>query len=376
MRLPVCLPNAFNISHTPALLSLCAVLGLLTACQPVEEVVEPEIRPVRYTTIETSASSATVTLVGRVQAQTEINQSFRIDGRLIERAVDVGDIIKPGQLIARVDPENEESGVQAAQAQLLAAQARLIEARSNQVRMRELIAEKAVSQAAFEQATALLSVAESQVKSAESQVTLAKNRLGYTRLFSNVGGVVTSRGAEPGEVISAGRMIIQVAEEGARDAVFDVPASVKNQATRDAQITVALTSDPSITAVGRVREVAPRADPVTGTFTVRIQLIKPPVEMRLGSTVTGQMATDRVTAIELPASALIRSNDGQAAVWIVDPQSKIVSMRSIEVGAYGTNSIQVTQGLTPGDKVVTAGIQTLRPGQKVELLNPAGGKAL
>lgn len=376
MRLPVCLPNAFNISHTPALLSLCAVFGLLAACQPVEKVIEPEIRPVRYTTIETSASSATVTLVGRVQAQTEINQSFRIDGRLIERAVDVGDIIKPGQLIARVDPENEESGVQAAQAQLLAAQARLIEARSNQVRMRELIAEKAVSQAAFEQATALLSVAESQVKSAESQVTLAKNRLGYTRLFSNVGGVVTSRGAEPGEVISAGRMIIQVAEEGARDAVFDVPASVKNQATRDAQITVALTSDPSITAVGRVREVAPRADPVTGTFTVRIQLIKPPVEMRLGSTVTGQMATDRVTAIELPASALIRSNDGQAAVWIVDPQSKIVSMRSIEVGAYGTNSIQVTQGLTPGDKVVTAGIQTLRPGQKVELLNPAGGKAL
>ena len=376
MRLPVCSPNAFNISRTPTLLSLFAVLGLLAACQPVEEVVEPEIRPVRYTTIETSASSATVTLVGRVQAQTEINQSFRIDGRLIERAVDVGDIIKPGQLIARVDPENEESGVQAAQAQLLAAQARLIEARSSQQRMRELIAEKAVSQAAFEQATALLSVAESQVKSAESQVTLAKNRLGYTRLFSNVGGVVTSRGAEPGEVISAGRMIIQVAEEGARDAVFDVPASVKNQASRDAQISVALTSDPSITAVGRVREVAPRADPVTGTFTVRIQLIKPPVEMRLGSTVTGQMATDRVTAIELPASALIRSNDGQAAVWIVDPQSKSVAMRTIEVGAYGTNNIQVTQGLAPGDKVVTAGIQTLRPGQKVELLNPAGGKAL
>jgi len=253
--------------------------------------------------------------------------------------VDVGDIIKPGQLIARVDPENEESGVQAAQAQLLAAQARLIEARSSQQRMRELIAEKAVSQAAFEQATALLSVAESQVKSAESQVTLAKNRLSYTRLFSNVGGVVTSRGAEPGEVISAGRMIIQVAEEGARDAVFDVPASVKNQATRDAQISVALTSDPSITAIGRVREVAPRADPVTGTFTVRIQLIKPPLEMRLGSTVTGQMATDRVVAIELPASALIRSKDGQAAVWIVDPQSKTVAMRTIEVGAYGTNSL-------------------------------------
>jgi len=155
-----------------------------------------------------------------------------------------------------------------------------------------------------------------------------------------------------------------------------VPASVKNQASRDAQITVALTSDPSITAVGRVREVAPRADPVTGTFTVRIQLIKPPVEMRLGSTVTGQMTTDRVVAIELPASALTRSGDGQPAVWVVEPKTNAIAMRVIEVGAYGTNSIQVTKGLTPGDKVVTAGVQTLRPGQKVELLNPSGGKAL
>jgi RND family efflux transporter MFP subunit len=355
---------------------MLSMLSLLTACQRPEEVVAPEVRPVRFTTIETSSTSAVVTLVGRVQAQTEINQSFRIDGRLVERAVDVGEIIKKGQLIARVDPENEESGVQAAQAQLLAAQARLIEARSNEVRMRELIAEKAVSQAAFEQAKALLAVAESQVKSGEAQVTLAKNRLSYTRLYSNVGGVVTSRGAEPGEVISAGRMIIQVAEDGARDAVFDVPASVKNQAVRDAEIRVSLTSDPRITALGKVREVAPRADPVTGTFTVRIQLIKPPLEMRLGSTVTGQMSTDTLVAIELPSSALFRSTDGQAAVWLVDPQSMTVALRNIEVSAYGSNNIQVSKGLSPGDKVVTAGAQTLRPGQKVELLSQAKGASL
>lgn len=365
-----------SITRTSSVMLLIALSLLTAGCQRPDEVVEPEIRPVRFATIETSATSSVVTLVGRVQAQTEINQSFRIDGRLIERAVDVGEIIKPGQLIARVDPENEESGVQAAQGQLLAAQARLIEARSNEVRMRELIAEKAVSQAAFEQAKALLAVAESQVKSADSQLTLAKNRLSYTRLFANVGGVVTARGAESGEVISAGRMIIQVAEEGARDAVFDVPASVKNQAVRDAEIRVSLTSDPNITAIGKVREVAPRADPVTGTFTVRIQIIRPPVEMRLGSTVTGQMSTDTLVAIELPSSALFRANDGQAAVWIVDPQSMTVALRTIEVSAYGTSTIQVSKGLAPGDKVVTAGVQTLRPGQKIELLDQAKGASL
>ena len=232
-----------------------------------------------------------------------------------------------------------------------------------------------MSKAAFEQATAMLSVAESQVKSSESQLELAKNRLGYTRLFSNVNGVVTARGAEPGEVVSAGRMIVQVAEENARDAVFEVPASVKNQAVRDAEIGVMLTSDHNIKAQGRVREVAPRADPITGTFTVRIQLLNPPVEMRLGSTVTGQMRTDRVTGIELPASALVRNAEGKPAVWVVDAASNTVNLRPIEVSAYGNERIQVSQGLNPGEKVITAGVQTLRPGQQVKLRDQAGQSA-
>ena len=123
-------------SLSQTLIVFAALLGI-NACQPVEETIEPQVRPVRFVTIQTSSSSDLVTLTGRVQAQTEINQSFRIDGRMIERAVEVGDLVKKGQMIARVDPENEESGVQAAQAGLLAAQARLIEARSNQQRMRE-----------------------------------------------------------------------------------------------------------------------------------------------------------------------------------------------------------------------------------------------
>ena len=354
-------------SHTLTVFSLGLTI-LLTGCQPVEEPMAPEIRPVRFATIETSTSSNVVTLTGRVQAQTEINQSFRIDGRLIERTVEIGDSVKKGQLIARVDPENEESGLQSAQAQLLAAQARLIEARSNQQRMRELIAENAVSKALFEQAQAMLAVAESQVKSSESQLALAKNRLSYTRLISNVNGVVTARGAEPGEVVSAGRMIVQVAEENARDAVFDVPASVKDNATRDSEISITLSSDPRITAIGRVREVAPRADPVTGTFNVRVQLIDPPVEMRLGTIISGQMRTASMTGIELPASALARSTEGQNAVWVIDPQSHTVSLRNIDVSAFGRDSIQIAKGINTGEMVVTAGVQTLRPGQKVKLL--------
>ena len=283
-------------------LPLLAAATLLAACQREVEKPAPEIRPVRAITIEKRAAGSTVAITGNVQAQNEVNQSFRIDGRLIERLVDVGDEVKNGQLIARLDPQNEESGVQAARAQLSSAQARLVEARSNFERMRDLVAEDAVSRAQFDQAEALRKTAESQVEAAQSQVSLAQNRLSYTRLFSNVTGVVTARGPEPGEVVSPGRMIVQVAREGARDAVFDVPPAVKDSAPKHPEITVVLAGDPAVSAKGRVREVAPRADPVTGTFQVRVRLIDPPPAMRLGTTVTGRMILDAVPAIEVPTT--------------------------------------------------------------------------
>ncbi len=352
---------------TRVLVPVLAALALLAGCQREVEKPAPEIRPVRALTIEKRAAGGTVAITGTVQAQNEVNQSFRIDGRLVERLVDVGDTVKVGQLIARLDPQNEESGVQAARAQLSAAQARLVEARSNFERMRDLVAEDAVSRAQFDQAEALRKTAESGVEAAQSQVSLAGNRLSYTRLFSNVAGVVTVRGPEPGEVVSPGRMIVQVAREGARDALFDVPVQAKNAAPKNPEIRVTLASDPNVSAVGRVREVAPRADPVTGTFAVRLRLIDPPAAMRLGSTVTGRMTLDAPPGIEIPAAALVRSN-GKAAVWIVDPTAKTVSLREIGVGASSASAVQVASGLAPGDVVVTAGVQALRPGQKVSLL--------
>ena len=212
-----------------ALLAL-ATLALLSACNRAVDTPQPEVRPVRVITIEKRAGGDSIALTGSVQAQTEINLAFRIDGRMLERTVNVGDTVRPGQLVARLDSQNEESSLQAAQAQLLAARARLSEARNNFERFRDLVAEKAVSQASFEQAEAGMKGAESQVETAQTQVTLGQNRLSYTRLVSDVSGVVTAQGAEPGEIVGAGRMIVQVAREGVRDAVFDVPARVKDAA--------------------------------------------------------------------------------------------------------------------------------------------------
>jgi RND family efflux transporter MFP subunit len=345
-----------------------AVLG---ACRDAAPPPPPEVRPVRTIRVEPQSVSETVALTGNVQAQTEINQSFRIDGRMLERPLGVGDTVRPGQLIARLDPENEDTNVQSARAQLAAAQAQRAEAENNLRRMRDLVAERAVSRASFENAESLMKAAVAQVEAAQTRLNLAQNRLTYTRLVADVAGVVTAVGAEPGEVVGAGRMIVQVARDGGRDAVFDVPARVKDAARGGSAITVTLASDPTVSAAGTVREVAPRADPLTGTFRVRIALKQPPPAMRLGATVTGRIrATAGAPAIELPPSAVVRGGR-EPAVWIVDPKTQTVAQRAIKIRSSDPNRVEIASGLDPGDIVVTAGVQALRPGQKVSLLKAA-----
>jgi RND family efflux transporter MFP subunit len=349
-----------------AILALSAVT-LLAACQRAPEAPAPEIRPVRAITIGERQGGDTVALTGTVQAQTEVNLSFRVDGRMVERKVEVGETVRRGQVIARLDPQNEESGLQAARAQATAAQARLVEARNHFARMKDLITDNSVSRAQYDQAEAMLRTAESGVEGAASQVALAQNRLGYTTLVSDVAGVVTAVGPEPGEVVGAGRMVVQVAREGARDAVFDVPARVKDAAPANARIAVALVGDPKVTATGTVREVAPRADPITGTFRVRVRLADPPPAMRLGTTVAGRISLAGAPTIEVPPSAVTRS-DRQASVWVVDPKTGTVAARPIEIRSSDPNRVEVASGLKPGDVVVTAGVHALRSGQKVRLL--------
>jgi RND family efflux transporter MFP subunit len=351
-------------------IALAIVLfALVAGCKRAEEAPREEVRPVRVITIEPRRAGETVSLSGTVQAQTEVNYAFRIDGRLVRRAVSVGDEVKPGQLIAELDAANEQSKLQAAFAERDAARARLVEQRNNHARQKEMLAKGFISRAAFDQIEAGLQSAESALKSAQSQVELAQNRLSYTRLVADAAGSVASTGAEPGEVVAAGRTVVQVARKGGRDAVFDLPARWRGAGPRNPEIVVALTSNPKVVAKGRVREIAPRADPTTGTFKARVALLDPPALMHLGSTVTGSVRLERAQGIEIPASALVRSGS-QTAVWIFDPKAGSVALRPIEVASHESERIAVAAGLDPGDMIVTAGVHALHPGQKVRALAP------
>lgn len=343
---------------------------LLLACSREEDKAEPEIRPVRAVTIEKREAGDNIQLAGIVESQVQVDLAFRIGGRLTERPVNVGDTIKAGQLIARLDPTDERNGLRAAEAALVAATGQLSEARINYDRQRHLYERQIAARVAFERAEQVFTTAQAAVKAAEAQVGIASQRLDDTELYADAPGVVTARGAEPGEVVQPGRMIVQIARDEGKDAVFNVPPNIRGASQPDPEVTVSLSLSPDVTAMGRVREIAPRADAATGTFRVRVGLIDPPAEMRLGSTVIGRATFARHAGIELPASALT-SRDGQPTVWVVDPKAMTVALRSIGVARFNSGSVVVSEGVAPGELVVTAGVQALRPGQKVRLLGGA-----
>jgi membrane fusion protein, multidrug efflux system len=346
-------------------------MGLIAlfACSR-ESVPPPPVRPVQTMVIQHGTPGESISLSGQVQARNQANLAFRIDGRLIERKVSVGDPVKAGQLVARIESQDAINSLRTAEAELASAKATQVQARNNEARFRSLVESGTVSRSQYDDAQQQLAAANSRVESATAGVRSARDNVSYTELRADESGVVTAKGAEPGEVVRAGQMVLQVAQQGGKDAVFNVPAPIIREPPRNVTVQVALVDDPKITATGKVREVSPQADPTTGTFLVKIGLDNPPDAMRLGSTVVGSANLTTGSAAAVPASALTASG-GKPAVWIVDPEKQTVSLRIVNVLRYDASAVIIKDGLRDGDVVVTAGVHALRPGQKVRLLERA-----
>jgi membrane fusion protein, multidrug efflux system len=348
-------------------LAVLVALVVLSGCSKEADTAAPQPRPVRTVTVEQRAAGATVTLTGRIEAEDEVTLAFRISGRVLQNDRKLGDRIEPGQVVARLESQNERNTLRAAQANLVASQGQLTQARNHFERQDTLLNQGWTTRANHDQAKQALQTAESQVDAAEAQVKTAYDLVSFTELKADAPGVVTAVGPAAGEVVQAGQMILRVARRDGRDAVFDVPAQVIRNAPSEPRITVNLTDDPKVSTTGRVREISPQADPVTRTFAVKVGLNDPPPAMRLGATVTARMEGDSVPVVEIPATALTKANS-QPAVWIVDPANRTVSIRNVDVLRFDPARVAVSGGLTTGDVIVTAGVQALHPGQKVRLL--------
>lgn len=357
-----------GLVRRPAALSLlCCLLTALAGCEEADEPVAEPVRPVRVVTAEPQASGQTATLTGTVRAEEEVNLAFRIGGRVIAVLLNTGDAVEGGQVVARLQPETQRNAVEAARAELTAAMGQVTTTRTDYERQQDLLEQGFTTQVRYDQARQAWQEAQSRVDTAQAQLAIAEEELAFTELYADAPGIVTSRGADPGEVVAAGQMIVTLARKGGRDAVFDVSERLIQAAPRDPEVTVALSTDPSITARGRVREVSPQADPVTRTFEVKVALIDPPEAMRLGSTVTGRIEIGGQAGMKLPSSALT-AMDGNPAVFVVDPETGKVDLKPVDVASYDLASVVVADGLGGGELVVTAGVQALRPGQQVRLL--------
>jgi RND family efflux transporter MFP subunit len=342
----------------------------LTGCDEktvVEADESPVIRPVRTITVQPVVFRLSGSVTGTIEARAEADLGFRIAGKLIERKVDVGATVRAGDVLARLDDQDQRNALRTAEADLAAANAEQVQARNEEARKRELLAKGVDTQALYDAALLSMRTADAKVVAAQAALQSARDRVGYSELAADRDGVVTAVGPDAGQVVEVGEMVVRVAQPEEREAVFDIAEAGVRSAPKDPVIEVALAGAPDIKTLGHIREVSPQADPVTRTHTVRIALENPPDALRLGATVTGRLKQPPAPVVELPGTAIARE-DERNFVWVVDPKEQTVSRRAISIrSGHEDGPVVVTDGLAQGDIVVTAGVHSLAEGQRVRL---------
>lgn len=348
-----------------------AVALAVVSCSPEEKDAPPAVRLVRTVTVEPPRQAPDLVFTGHIEAQDQAALAFRIGGRVAERLVGLGANVREGETVARLDPENELNDLRSAQAALTAAQGDLRKAENQFQRQSHLLERHITTQADFESARQARTAARAQVDAAQARVRSAEDMVAFTTLKADAPGIVTRVGAEPAEVVAAGRMIVQLARREGRDAVFEIPAELVRQLKPDMQVRIALAGEAGAEASGRVREIAPQADPVTRTFRIRVGLTDPSPAFRLGAAVSGSIRPGGDGAIAIPATALTQRDRG-LGVWVVDPKNFTVSLRKLEVAGADPAAARIAKGLEIGDIVVTAGAGLLQEGQRVRLIGAEG----
>jgi multidrug efflux system membrane fusion protein len=349
-----------------AILATVTLAGFfLTACGS-GEVASQETRPV-LVVLPGKADVGVASLTGEIRAREESPLAFRVGGKLLARQVDIGDQVKRGDLLATLDPGDQQAQVRAVQARLSAAEAELGRARADQARFAALAKHQLVSRSARDAQNASATAAQGQVDAARAELDVARNQAAYSRLLAPADGVITDRQAEAGQVVAAGQAVFTLAVDGAREVAFAVAESQKADIRPGQTVRVEVWSAPGKQWPGTVREVAPAADPASRTYAARATLDAPVGALQLGQSArvfidagpSGQTAV-----LSVPLTALQRDGDA-VAVFVVDRKTSTLVLQPVTVGAYGDDRVPVTSGLSADAWVVAAGGHLLRAGQKV-----------
>ncbi|MCP9231833.1 efflux RND transporter periplasmic adaptor subunit [Mesorhizobium sp. M0045] len=350
-------------------LIVVAALGLAGCSQEKAEVTEI-IRPVKVVEIAKASDTRQLSYSGSVRARTEMNLGFRINGKITERLVDIGDRVKPGDVLARIDPTDYELSVRSAQASLDAADRQVETVELTRKRAEQLYAKNFAPKSQLEQATLAYNQAVATRDSARSQLAQAQNQVRYTDLKADKNGIVTAVAADVGQVVGSGTPVVTVAIDGEKEVLIAVPETDIAEFKPGKTVKAGFWSDEALTLDGKVREVAGSADPQSRTFAVRVSLPNDP-RVLLGMTASIEAAADnRQQLVSIPLAALAQK-DSQSIVWTVDRNGGTVHAHPVKVAAFTPDGVSVADGLKPGDVVVAAGTQFMTENLKVKLTGDA-----
>ena len=351
-------------------------LGLLAACSRPAPPPEP-MRAVRTLTVGQASTGGSVDYAGEVRARTESRLSFRVAGKMVARPVELGDTVKAGQVLARLDPMDLMLGQDAARSGLEAARITADQAAADYKRFKELREQGFISAAELDRRESAYKSAQAQMEQARAQAGVQGNQARYTTLVADAKGVVTAIEADPGAVLAAGAPVLRVAPDGPRDVVFAVPEqqgdALRALEGKPGALRVRLWGAGDATVPATVREVAAAADAVTRTFVVKADVGPAPV--RLGQTATVTLPLPAAAGVfKLPLAAVFEQQ-GPSHVWLLDKASMAVRAQPVKVVGAEGNMLLVASGLAAGQTIVSAGVHTLTAGQKVTLYQPTPAAA-
>lgn len=351
-----------------ASLVLLAGFGALAGCgqkPPETAAVEPP-RPVRSMTVELAAPDGPWSLAGEVRPRIEVSYGFRVGGRIVERSVQVGDRVRPGQLLARLDPRDLTPALDAQRAQQTAARTELALAKADLKRAEALRSGNFVSDANVDRQRAAVDAAKARLDSAQAQVRQAQNSLDFQSLRADTAGVVVGVGAEAGQVVAVGQAVVRVAQQGDVEVAVSIAEQDLARARATQEWQVDLAGLPGQTWQARLRELSPAADPASRTYAARLTLVGDTRSVAYGMTATVRVAAVGKPEIRVPLTALF-SRDGLPRVWLVGSDGQVHS-REVTTGRLDDTSVAIDSGLQGGEQLVTAGANLLREGQTVRII--------
>ncbi|WP_273456054.1 efflux RND transporter periplasmic adaptor subunit [Nevskia ramosa] len=358
-----------TLKSVPVSVGLIAAL-LLSACSKPPVVAE-EVRSVRTIVAAPGAVDARNTYAGEVRPRYESNLGFRVTGKIDQRKVNVGDRVRKGQLLLQLDPADLALNEASSQATVTAQEAQFAVEKADLGRYRKLLDTGFISAAEFDRQQTRFAAAEAQLASVRAQARVSGNQTGYAQLHADADGVITAIDAEVGQVVAAGQTIVRLAQAGTMEVAANVPEQLLRTLKPDAPVTVMLWTDDGHEFPGRIRELASSADPATRTYALRVMVDKPPPEMQLGMTASIRIQGPKLPSlIHVPLTAYTEQKSVHG-VWVFDEASSEVHFRPVRLSGFDGNSALIAEGLTPGERVVTAGAPLLREGQKVRLMPDA-----